>query len=191
MSCLKWYELTAVGEVFLPSGASWWINFHPELPFLLPGWAEHQGSSKTSPWTSNSGPASLQSLNAGNSVFTSFNSLSVSNQPQDSSVIPMLTLAKHCCVLVNNWCAPSQSWWCFGVIGSVLCVVYKSLLQPLQLKIISECKDKIASEAQGWAAHPPREQTQISKLRLTLRSVPLHSHEISEAERKQFVLNFK
>lgn len=72
------------------------------------------------------------------------------------------------------------------MVSVLLCVVYKSLLQPLQLKIISECKDKIPSETQGCPTHPSREHTQNSKLHLTL-----HLHEITVAERRQFVLNFK
>lgn len=122
-----------------------------------------------------------------NFVSTCFNSLPISNKTQVSSAIPMFTLAKHCCILVNNCWVPSQRWWYFGVMVSVpLCVLYKSLLQPLQLEIISECKDKIASGTQGCPAHPPREHTQNSKLHLTL-----HSHGITEAERRQFVLNLK
>lgn len=73
----------------------------------------------------------------------------------------------------------------------LLCVLSKSLVQPLQLKIISECKDKIVSETQGCPALPPREHTQNSEIHLTFCSVPLHLHEITEAERTQIVLNFK
>lgn len=172
--------LFSAGSVPIPTGRSW-------------ARSEHQESRQTFLGTGSSSPASWESFDAGNFVFACLNPLSISNWTQDSSVIPMLTLAKHCCILVNNCHVPSQRQWHFGVMVSVLmCVVYKSLLQLLEQKIICECKDKIILETQWYPAHPPNEHiwcfNTTSHFPL---SVPLHLHEITKAERREFVLNFK
>lgn len=71
-------------------------------------------------------------------------------------------------------------------------VVYKSLLQLLEQKNISECKDKIILKTQGYPVHPPREHIQHCKTTSPFPlSVPLYLHEITKAERREFVLTFK
>lgn len=56
----------------------------------------------------------------------------------------MFTLAQHCCIFVNNCHVPSQSQWHLDVMVPVFMhVVYKSLLQLLEQKIVFECKGKI------------------------------------------------
>lgn len=73
-----------------------------------------------------------------------------------------------------------------------MCVVYKSLLQLLEQKIIAECKDKTILKTQGYSAHPPRGHIQLCKAisRFPL-SAPLYLCEITKAERREFALNFK
>ena len=78
------------------------------------------------------------------------------------------------------------------MVSVFMCVVYKSLLQLLEQKIISERKYKIILKTQGYPAQPPREYIQYCKTTSHFPpSVPLYLHEITKAERREFVLNFK
>lgn len=71
-------------------------------------------------------------------------------------------------------------------------VVYKSLLHLLEQKIIFECKEKTKIKTQGCPGLLPREHIQCYKTTspFTL-SFSLNLHEITKAERREFVLNFK
>lgn len=71
-------------------------------------------------------------------------------------------------------------------------VVYKSLLQLLEQKIVFECKGKIIIKTQWFPAHLSRHHVKRYRTASPFPlSVPLNLHEIIKAERREFVLNFK